>query len=585
MAATPSEALPGVDKCLTGIEGLDEITLGGLPRGRPTLLCGGAGCGKTLMAMEFLIHGALDHDEPGVFVSFEETPSELAVNVASLGFDVAALIQANKLAMRHIRLTRNDIEVSGDYDLEGLFIQLGNAVAAVGARRIVLDTIETLFSSFANDTILRSELQRLFLWLKERGLTAIITGERGEKMLTRHGLEEYVADCVIVLDHRIVDQIATRRLRIVKYRGSLHGPDEYPFLIDDKGISVLPITSLQLRHAASEERIPTGIPRLDAMMGNAGFFRGSSVLVSGTAGTGKTTIAASFAHACCGRGERVLYFAFEESEAQIARNLRSIGIDLQSHLDSGLLKIIPTRAPACGLELHLATIHKAIREFHPQAVVIDPISNLVTVGTRMEVKAMLTRLLDLLKTEQITALSTSLTHAGGALEETEMHISSLADAWLIVRDVENAGERNRMLYLIKARGIAHSNQVREFLITAEGIVLRDVYLGPAGVLTGTLRQIQEAEEAAAALIRSEEIETHRRDLQRQREAVEAKVMALRAQSAVEISEAEARIAQEERRQATLARERATRARLRGADPDSDADTNIQARRGESHERA
>jgi circadian clock protein KaiC len=565
MDRAPS-TLTGIEKCPTGIQGLDEITAGGLPRGRPTLICGGAGCGKTLLGMEFLIRGALEFNEPGVFVTFEESPSELAQNVASLGVDLNTLIAAKKLVIKHIRLERNEVEVSGDYDLEGLFIQLGSAIDAVGAKRIVLDTIETLFGSLPDETILRSELQRLFRWLKDRGLTAIITGERGDKTYTRHGLEEYVADCVIVLDHRIVDQIATRRVRIVKYRGSVHGPDEYPFLIDELGVSVLPITSLNLKHSVSTERVPTGIARLDAMLGaGGGYYRGSSILVSGTAGTGKSSLAASFVVAACKRNERCLYLAFEESAAQIARNMLSIGIDLQPAIDAGVLQIIPSRATACGLELHLATIHRAVTRFHPRIVVIDPISNLITIGSNMEVKAMLTRLIDFLKSQQITAFFTSLNHGGGPLEATDAEISSLADTWISLRDVESSGERNRLLHLLKSRGMAHSNQMREFLLTDEGIELRDVYLGTAGVLTGTARQAQEAAEAAATLERAQDVLGRRRELERRREVVDAKIMALRAESSAEMSEAEAVIAQQERREAVLAADRAERAALRKAD--------------------
>ena len=554
----------GVLKCPTGIEGLDEITGGGLPRGRPSLVCGGPGCGKTLLAMEFLIHGALRFDEPGVFVSFEESAEELATNVASLGFDVPALIKAQKLAVKKIHLDRNDIEVAGEYDLEGLFIQLGSAVEALSAKRIVLDTIEALFGGFPNDAILRSELQRLFRWLKDRGLTAVITGERGEKTLTRHGLEEYVADCVMVLDHRLADQIATRRMRILKYRGSLHGADEYPFLIDEQGFSVLPITSLMLQHTASTERVSSGIAPLDTML-DGGFYRGSSVLISGTAGTGKTSVVASFARQSCRQGERVLFLAFEESEAQIARNMHSIGIELQPWIDQQLLKIIPARATACGLELHLTRIHKAIREFQPRAVIVDPISNMIAVGSRLEVKAMLTRLMDLLKNRQITAVYTSLTHAGSSLEETELHISSLADSWLLLRNIESSGERNRLLYVLKSRGTAHSNQLREFLITGHGIDLREVYLGAGEVLTGASRQAQEAAEEAAALQRAEQIQAQERELERRREAVEARIMALRAEAAVDSAETETRIAQERRREAKLLADQRERALLRRAD--------------------
>jgi circadian clock protein KaiC len=554
-----------LEKSPTGIEGLDEITAGGLPKGRPTLICGSAGCGKTLLGIQFLVNGALKYDEPGVFVSFEESSDELAKNVASLGVDLHAMVASKRLAVTHIRIDRSEIEVTGEYDLEGLFIRIGQAIDAVGARRVVLDTIEALFANLPNEGILRAELRRLFRWLKDKGVSAIITGERGEKTLTRHGLEEYVADCVILLDHRISDQIATRRLRIVKYRGSQHGPDEYPFLIDADGVSVLPVTSLRLRHTVSTERISSGVERLDTMLGGAGYYRGSSILVSGSAGTGKSSVAASFADAACRRGERCLYLAYEESEPQIVRNMRSIGIELQPWVDDGLLRIVPNRATACGLEVHLASIHKAIEQFHPRVVVIDPISNLVSVGSGIEVKAMLTRLIDLLKVRQITALFTSLNHGGTAMETTDSHVSSLMDSWLMLRDVEFSGERNRLLYLLKSRGMAHSNQAREFLLTDKGIKLTDVYLGAAGMLAGTARQVQEANEAAAVLQRAQQLQARRRDLERRREAVEAKIMALRAESAAEMSEAEAVITNDVRREAQLEADTDVRATMRRSD--------------------
>lgn len=557
--------LTSLSKSPTGIRGLDEITYGGFPQGRPTLVCGGAGCGKTLLGMEFLIRGILDYAEAGVFVTFEESPGELARNFTSLGVDLNVLVNDKKLALEHVQVERSEIEETGEYNLEGLFIRLANAIDSVGARRLVLDTIEALFSALPNEFILRSELRRLFRWLKDHGVTAVITGERGEKTLTRYGLEEYVADCVIVLDHRLTDQIATRRLRIVKYRGSIHGADEYPFLIDEHGISVLPVTSLHLRHTVSTERISSGVARLDAMLGGEGYYRGSSILVSGTAGTGKTSLAASFAHAACARGERCLYMAYEESEPQVVRNMRSIGVDLQPWIDGDLLKIVAARASAYGLELHLATIHNAITQCHPRVVVIDPISSLMSVGSYLEVSAMLTRLVDHLKTQQITAFLTSLTHFGGTLEATDIHMSSLIDTWLGLYSVESSGERNRLLYLLKSRGMAHSNQVREFLITDQGIELRDVYLGTHGVLTGTARMVQEADDTAQVLVRKQDIQRRRRELERKREAVEARIIAVRAEHAAEVAEAEALIAEEERREAKLDAERADRAAVRGVD--------------------
>jgi circadian clock protein KaiC len=563
-------ALP---KAPTGIQGLDEVTRGGLPKGRPTLVCGSAGCGKTLLALEFLVRGATQFDEPGVFLAFEETAEELTQNVRSLGFDLDELIEQQKLLLDYVHVERSEIEETGEYDLEGLFIRLGHAIDSLGARRVALDTIETLFGGLSNAAILRSELRRLFRWLKDKGVTAVITGERGAGTLTRQGLEEYVSDCVIVLDHRVNEQLSTRRLRIVKYRGTLHGTNEYPFLIDEHGISVLPITSVGLRHEASEERISTGVPRLDVMLGGAGVYRGSSVLVSGTAGTGKTSLAAHFADAACRRGERCLYFAFEESESQLARNMRSIGLDLAPWLKKGLLRFYATRPTAYGLEMHLATLHKLVNDFHPRVVVVDPITNFLKAGTANEAESMLMRLIDFLKGQQITAFFTGLTHGGDSLEQSEVAVSSLIDTWLLLRDIELGGERNRGMYVLKSRGMAHSNQIREFLLTDHGVELKDVYVGPEGVLTGSMRLAQEAREQAAALARQQEVERRRRDLGRKRKALEAQMAALRGQLEAEEEELKLLIAQEQAALDRVRQNQAELARIRKADEVAETPSN------------
>jgi len=460
-------------KVPTGIDGLDQVTRGGLPKGRPTLVCGAAGCGKTLMAMEFLVRGATQFGEPGVFITFEESPEELAANVRSLGFDLDRLVAEEKIAVDFVRVEPSEIIENGSYDLEGLFLRLGFAIDSVGAKRIVLDTIESLFGGFTNQALLRSELRRLFRWLKDRGVTAVITGERGDGALTRQGLEEYVSDCVILLDHRVNEQVSTRRLRIVKYRGTSHGTNEYPFLIDEKGMSVLPLTALGLEHAASDERVSTGIPKLDAMLGGKGYYRGSSILVSGTAGTGKTSLAAQFTAAACARGERVLYLAFEESPGQLYRNMRSIGVDLESHAKKGTLRMHASRPTLLGLEAHLVLIHKMITEFDPTVVILDPISNLMSAGTSLDASAMLLRLIDVLKSRNITAFFNHLNSGGDAVETTDVGVSSLIDTWILMRHLEVNGQRNRGLYILKSRGMNHSNQTHEFLLTDRGIELRD----------------------------------------------------------------------------------------------------------------
>jgi circadian clock protein KaiC len=527
--AVATTAVDRLEKAPTGIAGLDEVTLGGLPRGRATLICGGAGCGKTMLAVEFLVNGVRDYDEPGVFVAFEETKDELVVNAASLDFNLDKLVRQGQLAIDHVHIDPNEIAETGEYDLEGLFIRLKYAIESVGAKRVVLDTIETLFSGFTNTALLRAEIRRLFQFLKSFGVTAIVTGERGENALTRFGLEEYVADCVILLDHRVNDQITTRRMRIVKYRGSSHGTNEYPFIIDEQGFSVLPVTSMALRHKVSNEVISTGVPDLDAMLGVGGYYRGSTILMSGTAGMGKTSFASALARSACERGERVLYFAFEESAQQIIRNMRSVGIDLQPHIDSGHLRIVAQRPFQCGLEMHLVSMHKEVDQFRPSVVIVDPISNLITAGTPREVTAMLTLLIDFLKTEGITGFFTVLTENSGRLEATDVGISSLIDTWMLVRDIEVSGERNRGLYVLKARGMNHSNQIREFILSGKGIKLVDVYLGPAGMLTGSARVALEEQERDASMRQADENELKLAQLEHKRKAMEAHIEALRAE--------------------------------------------------------
>jgi circadian clock protein KaiC len=553
-----------LEKSPTGINGFDEITGGGLPKGRPTLVAGSAGAGKTLMGMEFIVHGARDYGEPGVFVAFEESVKDLVTNTQSM-FDVRGLVEKNKIAIDHVYIEKGEIEETGEFDLDGLFVRLAYSIDQVKAKRVVLDTIEVLFAGLPNEAILRAELRRLFRWLKERELTTVVTGERGRESLTRHGLEEYVADCVVLLDHRVHEQISTRRLRVVKYRGSSHGANEYPFLIGEKGISVLPITSVGLGYDVSREHISSGIPRLDAMLEGKGFYRGSSVLLSGTAGTGKTSLASTFAKATAERGERCLYFAYEESQAQIIRNMQSIGIHLQPFVDKGLLKFVAGRPSAFGLEMHLTMMHKAVEEFKPSVVVVDLITNFIQAGSESEVRSMLTRMIDFFKARQITSLFNSLTRGGHEIEQSEVGMSSLMDVWIIVRDIESSGERNRGIMVLKARGTANSNQIREFRITGEGIKIEDVYVGPSGVLTGAARAAQEAAEKAAESERRQEYERKRRELDRKRAVAESQIAAIRAQLEAEEEEIRKVDQQERSREKTVLEFRDRMWRLRKAD--------------------
>jgi len=562
-----SRPLEGLQKERTGIPGFDEITTGGLPAGRPTLVCGSAGAGKTLFAIEFLVRGATLYNEPGVFVSFEETDEELSKNVASLGFDLKQLAAAKKLVLEYVFIERSEIEETGEYDLEALFLRLGYAIDTIGAKRIVLDTLEALFSALPNEAIIRAELRRLFRWLKEKGVTAVITCERGEGTLTRYGLEEYVADCVILLDNRVENQISTRRLRIIKYRGTSHGTNEYPFMIEENGFSVLPITTLGLSHKASTERVSSGVPRLDAMLNGPGFYRGSSILISGTAGTGKSTLGAHFVEAACKRGDRAIFFAFEESQDQIVRNMRSVGIELERFIKRGLLRFQNARPAAFGLELHLALIHKLIVEFDPHVVVIDPITNFLAVGDETQTKAMLTRLIDFLKLRQITAMFTSLTSNSDELEDSEVGVSSLMDAWVLVKNIEANGERNRGLYILKARGLAHSNQVREFILTAHGVELMDAYVGSEGVLMGSARSSQLARENAAQVERRLATERKERELHRKQELYEAQLIALKGQYESERDAILRELEEAKLREKVIADQRLEIARLRRADTD------------------
>ena len=562
-----AKPLESLRKEPTGISGFDEITRGGLPAGRPSLVCGSAGAGKTLFAMEFLVRGAMLYNEPGVFISFEETDEELTKNVASLGFDLNQLAAEKKLLIDFVFIERSEIEETGEYNLDGLFLRLGHAIDSIGAKRIVLDTLEALFSALPNEAIIRAELRRLFRWLKEKGVTAVITCERGEGRLTRYGLEEYVADCVILLDHRVENQISTRRMRVIKYRGTWHGTNEYPFLIDENGFSVLPITSLGLSHGASTERVSSGIRRLDNMLSGKGFYRGSSILVSGTAGTGKSTIGAHFIEAACKRGERAFFFAFEESQDQIIRNMRSVGIDLERFVKKDLLRFHNARPSAFGLEVHLSLIHKIITEYEPAVVVIDPITNFLAVGDELQTKSMLTRLIDLLKSEQITTMFTSLTSAGTELEDSEVGVSSLMDAWLLVKNIESNGERNRGLYILKARGIAHSNQVREFVVTDRGIELIDTYIGAEGVLMGSARSSQLARESAAQVERRLATEQKERELRRKQHLYEAQLLALKGQYETEREAILRELDEAKQREQIIADQRLEIARLRHADLD------------------
>ncbi len=560
-ARTPQ--LASLPKAPSGIYGLDEITDGGLPCGRTTLVCGGAGSGKTVMAMEFLAHGAELYGEPGVFMSFEEKERELVSNFASIGIDLKKLSKDGLIALEYVEVDKNQIEETGEYDLEALFVRLGYAIDSIGAKRVALDTVEALFAGLNNTGVLRSELRRLFRWLSDKGVTSIVTGERGEAGLTRFGLEEYIPDCVIFLDNRVCNELATRRLRILKYRGSSHGTNEYPFVVDSSGMSILPVTAMRLEHEAPSERVSSGVPGLDGMLGGEGYYRGSSVLLTGAAGCGKTSLSAAFVDAGCRRGERCLYFASEESPRQIMRNMRSIGIDLEPWVREGQLTFEASRVSSESLESHLLRVQRLVTRLRPSLVVVDALTDLLDMGSPLEVKWMSARLVDFLKSQAVTAVFTSL--VGGDISEgiSGVGISSTMDSWLHVENVKNNLERNRALYVLKSRGMKHSNQLREFLITDEGIELMDVYPGSSGALMGAARLSQEAADRAARVLRLEEVKNSRSMLGEKRKLMEARIAAIRAEFDAEARQIERDVESAEDRESALAQGAADLARKRG----------------------
>jgi circadian clock protein KaiC len=464
----------GLQKCMTGIKGFDEITQGGIPRDRITLLCGSTGTGKTLLGVDFLIGGASQYSEPGVFMSFEETEDELYKDVASLNLNLPELVAKKKIVLDYVLLERRDMQGAGEFNLEGIFVRLEHAIDSIKAKRVVLDSIESLFAGVTDTGILRLEIKRLFRWLKDKKVTALITGEVQQGSFTRHGLEEYISDCIILVDNRVREQIATRRIRVIKYRGSNHGANEYPFVIDKGGLSVIPITSAGLDQPGTAERVSTGIASLDKLFQGGGYTRGSTILASGTAGTGKTSLAAAFAVQACKRGERCLFLSYEESAGQLIQNLSSIGFDLAPLVKKGMLKIVSTRPSFFGLEMHLLDLYKLMAEFQPSAVVIDPLTSLLGQGNRLEIQSMLTRMIDALKSKGITGFFTSLVSSTEQNDTSgEIGVSSLIDTWIVVRELEeNEGQRRiRGIYIVKSRGMGHSSDVHKLILSNEGLHL------------------------------------------------------------------------------------------------------------------
>lgn len=549
-------------KCPTGIEGLDTITNGGLPRNRLTLICGSAGSGKTSLGVEFLVQGIIKYNEPGLLITFEEKPQEIIENAASIGFDLEDLINKKKLFIEYIQLQEEEIAQSGDYTLEALLIRFEQIVTSIAIKRVSLDTLDSIFAILGNTPILRAEIYRLFSWLKQKNITSLVTSEAGINTLSRNGLEEYISDCVISLRTNIVSEVLTRLLRIVKYRGSKHGTNEYPFLITDSGINLFPITSNYLNNIVSTEFVSTGVKELDEMMDNKGYYQGSTVLITGTAGTGKTSLASIFSNSICQTGERCIYFTFEEMINQILRNMSSINLNLQQWIDKDLLKFYAYRSSIYGLETHLLTIQNLIKQFKPQAVIIDPINNFELIGTELEIKSMMTRLIDFLKAQQITALFTSLTTVINPKEHAEVGISSLIDSWLVLQNLEYAGERTRGITIVKSRGIAHSNQIREFIITSNGVKLEKIYVGPNGILTGSARLDQEEQENLQFLLQEKETLRRKKLLEHKKATLEAKIMALKSEFDADTEEIESLIMKEEIQNKGILETRSTMAQRR-----------------------
>jgi circadian clock protein KaiC len=555
-------AAPLLPKAPTGIRGLDEITRGGLPQGRSTLVTGGTGTGKTLLGVQFLVAGAREHGEPGVLVTFEESAEKVTANVASLGFDLDGLQRDGMLLIIALPVEAAEIVETGEFDFGPLSLLLDDAIRRIGARRVVLDSTEVLFGTFKAQAIVRAELGRLFGWLEGREVTAIVTGERADDALTRHGIEEYVSDCVIVLDHRVHEGAATRRLQVIKYRGSTHETNEYPFLISARGFEVLPVTAVSLDYRASSERVSTGVPRLDRML-SGGLYRGSTALVSGAPGTGKSTVGAQLIDAACARGERALLVLFEESPDEVIRNMGSVGLDLGRWVQAGLLRIWAARPSAYGLETHLMILARLMDEHKPAIAVLDGITSLTHQPIQADVVSMVARQIHLLKSRGITAVATTLVQDD---EASGVGVSSLMDTWLLLRNVESNGERNRLLFVLKSRGTAHSNQVREFVLTGHGVELADVYVGPGGVMTGSARVMQQARERSEQLEREEQLTRRKRELKAHVAQGQAQLAVLQEELAAQQAELE----QIARREARLAAEaqaaRTALAAQRRADP-------------------
>ena len=559
------EHRPPLPKALTGIEGLDIITEGGLPKGRASLICGSTGTGKTLLAMEFLLNGAREYNEPGVFMAFEESTNDLIANVASIGFDLKGLIASKKVVVDFVYIDRDEIVEAGEYNLDARFIRLGAAIDSIGAKRVILDTIESLFSSLPNPAVLRAELRRLFRWLKEKGVTAVITAEGGTDTLSRQGIEEYVSDCVINVSISIEERVASRKLRIVKYRGSSHGSNEYPFVIDGEGFSLIPITSARLEHKVSLARVSSGIPRLDTMLGGAGFYHGSVIMISGTSGTGKTTFMAHFADAACRRNERVVYFSFEESPDQIIRNMSSVGLNLEQWVKKGLLVIESRRTTQCGLDMHLVLAQNLIAGHAPKVVILDPVTSFLDIANSSDVKRIVMKFVDHMKSHGITTMFGSFTPSGLPSEVSVVNISSLIDSWILLRDLENNGERNRGVYILKSRGMNHSNQVREFLISDHGVEICDVYIGTGGVATGGARLNMLAQEKALGIKLQEEIELRQFDLENKRNVLDSKIAAMRAEFAAQEASNLKMIAQDKNRRTQVSADRTAMGKVRNVD--------------------
>ena len=511
----------------TGVKGLDDVLGGGIPQGHAMLLVGKPGTGKSILSMEYLLHGIELHKENGVYISFEESEKQIISNAASFGWKFEEMVKKNKLAISYIDMQPEQMRTVGDYDLSALILRVKGAIKKVNARRVVIDGINNLLSTFDDERIIRSDLLRLIREIKEVNATIFITGERGHDSWSKMGFEEYLADGLMHLDNRTDGNYQTREIQVVKCRGINHYTGKSPFIINSEGMSIRPLITADFDYKVLKSRVSTGIADIDNMLGGKGLYRGSTVYITGPSGAGKTSISSSFANGACSRGERALFLAFEESSDQIIRNMKSIGLSLDKWVNEKLLYFYTARATTNSLEGHLDNIMTMVREVEPTCVVLDPISAFRPIANENETKLMLIRLNDYLRARKITTVFTALSSDGEYSEHADVQLSSIADTWIVVRIMDYKGERNNVMQLMKSRGMSHSRQMKEMYFTGNGLKLQNVYQGPEGVLTGAARIGQEKYEKLKEARNVIEIDKNRKKIERKKSLLEASIEALK----------------------------------------------------------